>query len=283
MIFTKNITTLNLKHKLIKQYHSSSGTRNIWFFKNLLPLQIKSKQLEFSKKWNAGRNKNGRMVMWTRKSLNLKIKKYKINYSFRSLCVGFIGSIIMLPFSNKTLSLLFLSSGSITYVTTNSQHRLFQLTKFYSILQNLTTIHTKLWFLPKNSLIPQNFFILMQLPKNQPISLLEIIPGKGIQYVRSSGTQASTIKIDTHLNTSLIKLPSGVRKVFSTFSLASLGQVSLNDNKLALNNKAGHYSRYGIKSITRGVAMNPVDHPHGGRAKSVKYQRTPWGKTTKFK
>jgi ribosomal protein L2 len=33
----------------------------------------------------------------------------------------------------------------------------------------------------------------------------------------------------------------------------------------------------------RGVAMNPTDHPHGGRAKSIKYQRTPWGKTTKFK
>ena len=56
---------------------------------------------------------------------------------------------------------------------------------------------------------------------------------------------------------------------------------SLIENKLALNNKAGYYSRYGKKPINRGVARNPVDHPHGGRAKSVKYQRTPWGKTTK--
>ena len=50
---------------------------------------------------------------------------------------------------------------------------------------------------------------------------------------------------------------------------------SLIENKLALNNKAGYYSRYGKKPINRGVARNPVDHPHGGRAKSVKYQRTP--------
>jgi len=189
----------------------------------------------------------------------------------------------MLPFSNKTLSLIFLSSGAITYVPTNTQHKLFQLTKFYSVLQSFSSFHNKLWFLPQHSIINQNFFILLQLPKNQLISLLEILPGKGIQYVRSSGTSASIIKIDTHLNTSLIKLPSGVRKVFSTFSLASLGAVSLIENKLALNNKAGYYSRYGKKPINRGVARNPVDHPHGGRAKSVKYQRTPWGKTTKFK
>jgi len=223
------------------------------------------------------------MVMWTRKKLNLKKNFFSINYSFRSLSVGFIGSIIMLPFSNKTLSLIFLSSGAITYVPTNTQHKLFQLTKFYSVLQSFSSFHNKLWFLPQHSIINQNFFILLQLPKNQLISLLEILPGKGIQYVRSSGTSASIIKIDTHLNTSLIKLPSGVRKVFSTFSLASLGAVSLIENKLALNNKAGYYSRYGKKPINRGVARNPVDHPHGGRAKSVKYQRTPWGKTTKFK
>ena len=223
------------------------------------------------------------MVMWTRKKLNLKKKFFSINYSFRSLSVGFIGSIIMLPFSNKTLSLIFLSSVAITYVPTNTQHKLFQLTKFYSVLQSFSSFHNKLWFLPQHSIINQNFFILLQLPKNQLISLLEILPGKGIQYVRSSGTSASIIKIDTHLNTSLIKLPSGVRKVFSTFSLASLGAVSLIENKLALNNKAGYYSRYGKKPINRGVARNPVDHPHGGRAKSVKYQRTPWGKTTKFK
>jgi len=223
------------------------------------------------------------MVMWTRKKLNLKKNFFSINYSFRSLSVGFIGSIIMLPFSNKTLSLIFLSSGAITYVPTNTQHKLFQLTKFYSVLQSFASFHNKLWFLPQHSIINQNFFILLQLPKNQLISLLEILPGKGIQYVRSSGTSASIIKIDTHLNTSLIKLPSGVRKVFSTFSLASLGAVSLIENKLALNNKAGYYSRYGKKPINRGVARNPVDHPHGGRAKSVKYQRTPWGKTTKFK
>jgi large subunit ribosomal protein L2 len=62
-----------------------------------------------------------------------------------------------------------------------------------------------------------------------------------------------------------------------------LGQLSLQDSLYCLNGKAGYWRSFGLKSLVRGVAMNPVDHPHGGRTKSVKYPRTPWGKTTKFK
>jgi large subunit ribosomal protein L2 len=62
-----------------------------------------------------------------------------------------------------------------------------------------------------------------------------------------------------------------------------LGRISISENKNFLNGKAGYWRSFGFKSLVRGVAMNPVDHPHGGRTKSVKYQRTPWGKTTKFK
>ena len=78
-------------------------------------------------------------------------------------------------------------------------------------------------------------------------------------------------------------MPSGVRKSFSLYSLTSLGAVSLKIKKLVVNTKAGFWKRYGKKSQVRGVAMNPVDHPHGGRTKAIKYPRTPWGKTTKKK
>jgi large subunit ribosomal protein L2 len=61
------------------------------------------------------------------------------------------------------------------------------------------------------------------------------------------------------------------------------GSISLKENKNFLNGKAGYWRSFGLKSLVRGVAMNPVDHPHGGRTKSVRYPRTPWGKTTKFK
>ena len=47
------------------------------------------------------------------------------------------------------------------------------------------------------------------------------------------------------------------------------------ENKKYSNTKAGYYQKLGFKSVVRGVAMNPVDHPHGGRTKAIKYQRTP--------
>jgi len=89
--------------------------------------------------------------------------------------------------------------------------------------------------------------------------------------------------MDSRVSTALVKLPSGVKKVFSTFSLGSVGKVALPDNRKNKNTSAGFYKKHGKKSKVRGVAMNPIDHPHGGRAKAIRYQRTPWGKTTKFK
>jgi large subunit ribosomal protein L2 len=53
--------------------------------------------------------------------------------------------------------------------------------------------------------------------------------------------------------------------------------------KKYVNGKAGFWRSFGHKPIVRGVAMNPVDHPHGGRTKAIKHQRTPWGLTTKYK
>jgi large subunit ribosomal protein L2 len=115
----------------------------------------------------------------------------------------------------------------------------------------------------------------MYLPKNKPVSLVELIPYKGVQYIRSLGSFGILLKMDLRINTALIKLPSGVRKVVSTRALGSTGAVALPINKNFKNNLAGFRKNKGFKSIVRGVAMNPVDHPHGGRAKAIKYQRTP--------
>ena len=79
--------------------------------------------------------------------------------------------------------------------------------------------------------------------------------------------------MDTRTSTGLVKLPSKVKKVFSIFSIASLGAVALSENKKFKNNSAGYQSRFGHKCLSRGVAKNPVDHPHGGRAKAIRYQR----------
>jgi large subunit ribosomal protein L2 len=89
-----------------------------------------------------------------------------------------------------------------------------------------------------------------------------------------------------------IKLPSGQLKLFFYFSKAEFSifnYLGYDFNKSfrsewKLNwSKAGLYSNLGRKPKVRGVAKNPVDHPHGGRTKSIKFQRTPWGLPTKKK
>lgn len=118
---------------------------------------------------------------------------------------------------------------------------------------------------------------------HKKVSNLELLPGKGMQYARSEGSFALITRVNAANHTAMVKLPSGVRKIFSVYSILLLGPSALKLKRKLSNTRSGFWRSYGVKSQVRGVAMNPVDHPHGGRTKSIKYPRTPWGKTTKFK
>jgi len=281
MELSKNILKPKLTLKRIKT--TSGASRASFFFSNELPLQLKHKKLLGFYKWKAGRSKKGRVVVWTKSKRTLKYKQPSINYSFRLTSIGFVAGFILRPRTNKLISLLFLSTGSVSYVPATTKHNMFQLTQLKSSFTRSTQLIEQLRLSENRILINQSFFLIKHLPKNQPVSLLEIVPTSGIQYARSTGVSARIVKMDSRVSTSLVKLPSGVKKVFSTYSLGSEGSVAFPENKKWGNNSAGFYKRLGKKSKVRGVAMNPVDHPHGGRAKAIRYQRTPWGKTTKYK
>lgn len=271
------------KLQLFKKQVTSGASRAVFSYKNALPLQFKYKKLLNCYKWNSGRSSRGRIVIWTKGKKTVKHRLPTINYKFRSTALSFIAGFFLRPVFNKLLALIFLSCGSVSYVPMSTKHRMFQITQLKSVFSKKNSFVEQLRFSNTNTIINQSFFLVKQLPKNQPVCLLEIIPNKGIQYSRSTGTSARIVKMDSRISTSLIKLPSGVKKVFSTYSIGSVGSVALPENKKWGNNSAGFYKKFGKKSKVRGVAMNPVDHPHGGRAKAVRYQRTPWGKTTKFK
>lgn len=258
-------------YKLKKSPYRSSATRNVYFFYNNLNSYKKIKPLSLGFKSNSGRNKSGKIVFRTRTSYLIKNKNIKINFNFRYFKLGFIGSFTFIPFKNKLLSLIYYSNGSFTYYLSTEYHKLFSFICY--------NFHKKL----KKLKIKNTFFMLFQIKKLSFVSVLELIPGLGAQYTRSPGTKSRIIKFDLNNYSVLIKLSSGVKKIFSYYSFVMLGQLSLQDNVNCLNGKAGYWRSFGSKSLVRGVAMNPVDHPHGGRTKSVKYPRTPWGKTTKFK
>jgi len=120
-----------------------------------------------------------------------------------------------------------------------------------------------------------SFFLLQYITKLMKVSLLELYPGGGIQYARSAGVAGKIIRFDYSAHTALIKLPSGVRKFFSLYSLVTPDPVALKVKRNWKNTKSGYWRSFGVKPKVRGVAQNPVDHPHGGRTKSIKYPRTP--------
>lgn len=260
-------------YKLNKAVFTSGATRNSYYFYNSLNLQGKLPNLSLHKKWNSGRNDSGRTVIRTKSSLLQKTKYVKVNFKLRYFKLGFISSFQFIPFKNKLLSLVFFSNGSYTYYLSAENHGLFSF-MYYNPLKKRMQVKMGL-----NSTL----LMLFQIKKLSFVSCLELVPGKGAQYTRSSGTKSRISKFDGYNHSVLLQLSSGVKKSFSYYSFVMLGRLAMVDHSRCLNGKAGYWRSFGVKSTVRGVAMNAVDHPHGGRTKSIKYPRTPWGKTTKFK
>lgn len=107
------------------------------------------------------------------------------------------------------------------------------------------------------------------------ISHIEPFPKKGAIYARSAGVRAIFISYNFFKQTVLIKLPSTLNKVFPLYSLALLGHVAFKEKSRTKSTKYGLWLSKGKGYIVRGVAKNPIDHPHGGRTKSIRYPRTP--------
>lgn len=99
--------------------------------------------------------------------------------------------------------------------------------------------------------------------------------GCGGIYARSAGAFCKIINIDLINKFIRIKLPSGAFKIISIFCFATLGRVSNIWHLKEFYSNAGFSRNIGYRPITRGVARNPVDHPHGGRTKTNSPTLTP--------
>jgi large subunit ribosomal protein L2 len=101
------------------------------------------------------------------------------------------------------------------------------------------------------------------------------------KYVKSAGVSAQLIQIGQ--KTAQIKLPSNTMIKLPIKSFANLGVISNTKHNLICLGKAGRNRHLNRRPITRGIAMNPVDHPHGGRTNGGRPSVTPWGLPTKSK
>ncbi len=113
---------------------------------------------------------------------------------------------------------------------------------------------------------------------------IECNPGQGAKLTRAAGTFAKIMKKPGNALQCLVRLPSGVDKLIDSRCRATIGIVSNPNHYQRKRSLAGQSRWLGRRPIVRGVAMNPVDHPHGGgegRTKGGRPSVSPWGKPTK--
>ena len=233
----------------------------IWKYKPI-------KNLKFGITRISGRNNTGKITRYHRgggckRSLRIvDFKRYIWNI------FGFVHRIEYDPKRNSLLALIVYSNGIMSYVIATEDLKIGDCV-----------------FSKENILIKSgNCTYLKALPIGLKISLVELIPNKGAQFIRAAGTYATIISKLSEIV--ILKLKSGeLRKVHSD-CLATVGVIS-NFRYIYRNfRKAGFYRLKGWLPVVRGVAMNPVDHPHGGGQGKTAGGRpsvTPYGVITKGK
>ncbi|VAW83855.1 LSU ribosomal protein L2p (L8e) [hydrothermal vent metagenome] len=129
---------------------------------------------------------------------------------------------------------------------------------------------------------PGNCLPLRHIPMGSTIHCIELKPGKGAQVARSAGASAQLVAREGGYAT--LRLKSGETRKVLADCRATLGEVGNAEHGLKSLGKAGASRWRGIRPTVRGVAMNPVDHPHGGgegRTSGGRHPVSPWGVPTK--
>jgi large subunit ribosomal protein L2 len=127
-----------------------------------------------------------------------------------------------------------------------------------------------------------NAKVLRNIPVGSTIHCVEMVPGKGAQLARAAGTSVQLLAREGSY--AQLRLRSGEIRRVHVECRATLGEVGNEENSLRKLGKAGAQRWRGIRPTVRGVAMNPVDHPHGGgegRTGEGRVPVNPWGQPTK--
>ncbi len=129
---------------------------------------------------------------------------------------------------------------------------------------------------------PGNAMALRNIPVGSVVHCIELKPGKGAQLARSAGTSAQLVAREGSYAT--LRLRSGEMRRVLAECRATVGEVGNSEHNLRSLGKAGAKRWRGVRPTVRGVAMNPVDHPHGGgegKSSGGRHPVSPWGVPTK--
>jgi large subunit ribosomal protein L2 len=212
----------------------------------------------------SGHNNQGKITIYNRggghkrRYRKIDIKRSLINIQAIVLRIEYD------PNRTANIALICYKNGILSYIIAPNN------IKIGDIIQSGIKIQSKIG----NSLIIKNIMV------GTIIHNIELLPGKGGKIARSAGTYALLINKNKNGN-AMLRLSSGEIRMVSVLCMATIGVVSnLKHNNINYG-KAGALRWINRKPCVRGVAMNPVDHPHGGRTKGGRPSVTPWGRITK--
>ncbi len=134
---------------------------------------------------------------------------------------------------------------------------------------------------PGADIVVGNCLPLVNMPIGTVVHNVELAPGRGGQLGRSAGTSIQLMAKDGEMAT--LRLPSGEMRLVRAECRATVGVIGNADHQNVKIGKAGRKRHMGVRPQTRGTAMNPVDHPHGGGEGSTtpgRHPVTPWGVPT---
>ena len=255
----------------VKKYKPTSPGRRfmaVSSFEDVTKKAPEKSLLEPLKK-TGGRNNNGRIT--TRHQGGGHKRQYRI-IDFKRVKFDVVGTIERLEYDpNRTawIALVIYPDGEKAYIVAPQR-----LGAGDKVISSMQTVDVK----------PGNAMPLERMPVGTIVHNIELKPRKGGQVARSAGAYAQYVGRDQ--GWAILRLNSGEQRRVHGSCLATVGAVSNQDHSNTSLGKAGRSRWLGRKPVTRGVAMNPIDHPHGGgegRTSGGRHPVTPWGKPTKGK
>jgi large subunit ribosomal protein L2 len=218
-------------------------------------------------KATAGRNSNGRITSRHREAGAKKLYRI-IDFKRNKLNVpGTIATVEYDPYRNCRICLVNYADGEKRYIIQPSGLK---------VGATISAAESGLDILPGNAMK------LGSMPVGTMVHNIELKPGKGGQVARSAGGYAQVMGREDKYT--ILRLPSGEMRKILSVCMATVGIVGNEDFSNMVIGKAGRQRHLGKRPQTRGSAMNPIDHPHGGgegKTNSGRHPVTPWGMPTK--
>jgi large subunit ribosomal protein L2 len=258
----------------------------------LLFLKKKVKRLSFLTlmlKSSGGRNLNGKITAYHRGGGHKKFYK-NINFNLNNGCeLAIIRQFEYDANRNTYVALICFLNGELSYILATDSMKIGDLVFFnVNTFINLKKVDLNVYLekhvvLKPNSFVIENFTNLVKFfDLGSSICNFKLLKNNNLNCTRSAGSKSMIVK---KYNTNvLVKLPSKQLKLVPNDCSATFGQVANSDNKFIFLRKAGVSRWLGKKPSVRGVAKNPVDHPHGGgegKTSGGRCSVTPWGILTK--